>query len=92
MRLVDRERIHDRNHVVARDVLTIVVWIGRNVGRGIAALAVSHAAMLAAEIAHLRLPAAIVAGVFMDEDDRRPAADLLDVELGPVCCGDFRHF
>src|SRR5262249_14698533 len=35
---------------------------------------------------------AVVAGIFMDEDDRRSGADRFDVELDPVGCGNFRHW
>jgi hypothetical protein len=40
--------------------------------------------MLPAEIPQLRFPAAIVAGVFVDEDDRRSGPDLLDEKLRAV--------
>jgi hypothetical protein len=42
--------------------------------------------MLAAEIPHLRLEAAVVAGIFVHEHDGRARADFLDVELGAVRC------
>ena len=91
VRLVDAERVHHGDHVVAGDVLRVAGGIGGHVGGRIAALAVGDAAVLAAEVAHLRLPAAVVAGVFVHEHDRRSGADLLDVELGAVRCGNFRH-
>ena len=57
VRLVDLERVHQRQHVVARDVLAVARRLFRHVGGRIAALAVGDAAMRAREIAHLRLPA-----------------------------------
>ena len=45
--------------------------IFRHVGRRIAALAVGDAAVRPGEMPHLRLPGAVVAGIFMDEDDGR---------------------
>jgi hypothetical protein len=47
--------------------------------------------MLATKVAHLRLPAAIVAGIFMHEHDRRSGADRFDVKVHAVRRGDFAH-
>ncbi len=54
-------------------------------------MTVGDAAMLAAQMPQLRFPAAVVAGIFMDEDDRRSGADLFHVELHSVGCGNFYH-
>src|SRR3974390_304476 len=56
MRLVDAERIHDCDDVVAGNVLAVALWIGRHIGWWIAALAVGDAAGPPREIAHTRLP------------------------------------
>src|SRR5205807_1749586 len=80
-----------RSRVVARDVLGIACGIGRNVRWRITALAEGDAAMLAAEVADLRLEAAIVPGIFVNEQHRGPAARLLEMEPGAVTCGDLGH-
>ena len=81
VRLIDAERIHHGDHIVAGDLLRVTAGIGRHVGRRIAALAVADAAMLPAKVAHLRLPAAVIAGIFMDEHDRCAGADRLHIEI-----------
>ena len=91
MRLVDLERVHDRDDVVAEMVLAVSVRIVRDIGGRIAALAVADAAVRAREMAHLRLPGAVVAGIFMHEDDRRAAAGFLVIEPNAVARGDMRH-
>jgi hypothetical protein len=47
--------------------------------------------MLAAEMAQLQFPAAIVAGILVNEDDRRARPDLFHVELYAVGGGNSRH-
>ena len=84
VRLVDAERIHDGDDVAAHDVLAITRRIARHVRRRIAAGTEGDAAMRTREIAHLRFPGAVVAGEFMDEDDRRSRPGLFAVEPGAV--------
>jgi hypothetical protein len=91
VRLVDTERIHHRDHVIAGECLRVTRGIGGHVRWRITALAIGYAAVLAAKVAHLRLPAAVVAGIFMHEDDRRSGADRFDVKVDPVRRGDFAH-
>ena len=89
--LIDLQRVHQRDDVGAGEILAIarrIVWYVR---RRIAALAESHAAIIPTEPAHLRLPGAVVAGKFMDEDDRRPGAGLLVVEVHAIGGFDFGH-
>ena len=71
MGLVDLERVHQRDDVVAEDVLAVARAVFRHVGGRIAALAEGDAAVGARKVPHLRLPAAPVAGIFVHEDDRR---------------------
>jgi hypothetical protein len=47
--------------------------------------------MRAAEMAHLRLPGAVVTGKFMDEDNRRSRARFLVIQTNVVTGSDFRH-
>src|SRR5262245_13835899 len=91
MRFFDLQGIHDRDHVVARNVLAVFRAVFGHVGWRITALAVSDAAMGTGEEAHLHLPSAIVAGVFMDEDHRRTASGFFDVEPRPISSCDVRH-
>jgi hypothetical protein len=74
VRLVDLQRVHQRDNVGASEVLAIARGVVGNVRRRIAALTVGDAPIGAAEPAHLRLPGAVIAGKFMDKDDRRPGA------------------
>ena len=76
---------------VAEDVLAVFVRIVRNIGWRIAALAKSDATVGAREIAHLRLPRAEVAGIFMNEDDGRALAGFLVIKLGAVARRDMGH-
>src|SRR5262249_38860839 len=74
-----------------RDLLRVPGGIGRHVRGRIAALTIGDAAVMAAKVAHLRLPTAVVASIFMHENDRRPRADRLDIKLHAVRCGNLRH-
>ena len=91
MRLVDLQRIHQRDDVVARDVLAVARRIGRHIRRRITALAVGDAAMGAREVAKLRLPGAVIARIFVDENHGTPGPDFLVIELGPVGRRYMRH-
>ena len=68
--LVDFQGIHHRQNVIARDILAVARAIFRHVGWRITALAVGDAAVRAGEEAHLHLPRAVVAGIFVHEDHR----------------------
>src|SRR6185503_11067272 len=72
--------VTDSQHVVARDVLAVLRAVARHVGGRIAALAVGDAAVGACEEPHLRLPGAVVAGIFMHKDDGRAAARFLVIQ------------
>src|SRR5581483_2560381 len=91
VRLRELECIHERDDVVARDVLPVPLGIARHIGRRIAALAVGDAAMRAREMPQLRLPAAIVAGIFVHENDRRALPGLFVIEADAVGSRDVRH-
>ena len=92
MRLLDAERVHQRDDVGARDILAVTGRIVGHIGRRIAALAIGDAAMGAREIAHLRLPLPIVAGEFVHEDDGRAGADFFVIEVGAVRGFDLWHY
>ncbi len=68
--LVDFQGIHNRQNVIARDILAVARAIFRHVGWRITALAVGDAAVRAGEETHLHLPRAVVAGIFVHEDHR----------------------
>ena len=91
MRLADAERIHQRDDVAPRDILTVARRIGGDVGRRIAALAVGDATMRPGEAAHLRLPGAVVAGEFMHEDNGRARAGFFVIEMDAVRGFDLGH-
>src|SRR5665213_1117190 len=91
MRLVDLERIHHRDDVVAEMVLAIFAGAVWNIRGRITALAISDTAVRAGEMAHLRLPRAPIAGIFMHEDDGRALARFLDIQPDTVTCCNMRH-
>ena len=80
----DAERVEHAADVVARARLRVALEVLGHVGGRIAARVVGDAAVAAREVAHLRLPAAVVAGELVHEDDRRAAAGLLVVQLDAV--------
>jgi hypothetical protein len=88
---VDLQRVHQRDDVGASEVLAIARGVIGNVRRRIATLTVGDAAMIAAEPAHLRLPGAIIAGKFMDKDDRRPGASFFVIQVHTIASLDFGH-
>src|ERR1700690_2477967 len=73
--------------------MAIAVGVGRwwRVGRRIAARGIGDATVTLAEFAQLRLPAAMVAGEFMHEQDRRPLPHLFVKEPHIVVCERVRH-
>jgi hypothetical protein len=84
VRLVDLEMIEHRDRVVAEIFIAVDVRGSRHVRRRIAARGIDDAAMLAREMPHLRLPAAVVAGEFVHEQNRRAAAGFLVIEAHAV--------
>src|SRR5438034_5815062 len=91
MRAVELQMIQHRDDVVARVGLGIARRILRHVGGRKAARIEGDATEVAREKAHLRLPAAIVAGEFMDEQQRHAAARCLVIELDAVLGGGVGH-
>src|SRR3954466_2596057 len=85
------EVAEDVADVVARTRLRILLRIVGHVGGWIAARAEGDAAVEAREEPHLRLPAAVIAGVLVDEDERRPLAAFLVVKADGVVRGCVRH-
>ena len=79
MRLVDLELVEHVYRVIDRAPLRIFLDRIRNLRWRIAARIVGDAAVAAGEIADLKLPGAIVAGEFMDEQDRPAGAAVLVV-------------
>ena len=91
MRLVDLQRIQHRADVVAGARLRIHGHVLRHVGGRPAARIEGDASVAPREIAHLRLPAAVVAGKLVHEHDRHAAAGFLVVELHAVVGGEMGH-
>src|SRR5688572_16161824 len=91
MGLVDAQVVEDRTDVVARQRLRVFFRILRHVRWRIAARVERDAAVITREEPHLRLPAAIVTGVLVDEEERLAAARFLEIELHAVVGGGMRH-
>ncbi len=91
MSLADREPVEHGTDVVARLVLGISLAILGDVGGRIAACIEGDTAIAAGKVAQLRLPAAMVTGKLVHEDDRRPATGLLEIKLHPIIGVHERH-
>ncbi len=81
---IDPQVVEHGDGVVARVDLRIARAVFRHIGRRKTARVVGDAAEIAREKAHLRLPAAMIAGELVDEDERRAAAGFLVMEPGAV--------
>src|SRR6202047_540241 len=77
MRLLDTKMIEHHENVVRRAVLAVGRRILRHVRRRIAARGIGDGPVTPAKMLKLLFPAAMIAGEFMDEDDRRAAAGFL---------------
>src|SRR5581483_3592649 len=91
MGLLDFEVVENADRVVDGATLRIFVDRVRNVGGGISSRIISDAAVAAGEIAHLQLPGAIVAGEFMNEQDRPAGAAVFIIKLHLVVRGQIGH-
>src|SRR5579864_8097 len=91
MRLVDFERIEHRTDVIARAVLRKSLAVLGYIRRRIAACVKGNAAVALTEIAQLQFIGSIVAGKFVNEDDRNPTADFFVIELDAVVGCQMRH-
>src|SRR5580700_2991056 len=91
MRLVEFERIEHRADVIARAVLRKALAVLGYIRRGIAACIKGDTAVALTEMAQLQFIGSIVAGKFVNEDDRNPAADLFVIELDAVVGCQMRH-
>src|SRR5882672_2483946 len=77
----DAQVAHHVGNVVGGERLRVLRCRFRHVGGEIAARIEGDAAVTAAEVAHLRLPAAQISRELVDEHDREPRSGLLVVEL-----------
>src|ERR1700732_1256665 len=91
MRLVDFERIEHRADVIAGAVLRKALAVPGYIRRGISACIKGDTAVALTEIAQLQFIGSIVAGKFVNEDDRNPTADLFVIELDAVVGSQMRH-
>ena len=92
VRLVDLQAVEHAADVVAGARLGIAGRVLRHLGGRPASRIEGDATVAPREIAHLRLPAAIVACELVHEDDRRAAAGLLVIELDAVVGGKVGHW
>ena len=91
VRLVDFQCVHQRDDISAGEVLAVARGVVGNVRRRIATLTVGDAPIGAGKTPHLRLPGAVIAGKFMNKDDRRPSARLFVVQVYAIAGLDFGH-
>src|SRR5204863_7995807 len=84
MGALELQVIEQRDRVVARMLLRIAAAVLRHLGRRKAARVVGDAAEVAGKEAKLGLPAPVVAGELVDENDGRAVARLLVVQTGRV--------
>ena len=84
MRLVDLQMVQHRPDVIRRARLRIFPNVLRHIGWRITARIVRDRSMPLTEMPHLRLPAAIVAGVFMHEDHRPTGARFFVIQSNPI--------
>jgi hypothetical protein len=80
MGAVDLQVVEQGQRVAAGDRLGVALGVVRDVGRREAARVVGHAAEVAREEAHLRLPATVVARKLVDEEQRRAGAGVFEIE------------
>src|SRR5664279_1765813 len=91
MRLPDSKMIKHRQNVVSGAVLAIGRRILRYVRWRIAARGIGDGPVAPAKMQKLLFPAAMIAGEFMDEDDRRAASGFLVVQPYAVISGRKSH-
>src|SRR5450755_3728119 len=91
VRSVDLEMIEHGDGVAHHVQVAVGVARGRHVGRRITAKGISDAAVALAEFAQLRLPAAVIAGEFVHEQNRRALPYFFVIEPHVVGCGGVRH-
>jgi len=91
VRLIDGKVVEHIHGIVDRPPLRVAVYAIRHIGGGISARIVRDAAVAAPKIAHLKLPRAVIAGEFMNEQDRPPSAAVFVIELHAVICRQVRH-
>src|SRR5262249_26284861 len=71
VRLLDAGHVEHGNGIALEERLAVESLLFRRVGAGIAARGPGDAAPATPEVAHLALPAAVVAAKLVDEEDRR---------------------
>ena len=91
MRLCDFEMIEHGERVGVEMPVAVDLGRRRHVRRRVAARGIGDAAVAAREVTHLRLPIGVVGGEFVQEDDRRPAAGLLEIEPDIVAGDGIGH-
>jgi len=91
VRLADLEAVEHSDRVGDRPLLGVRLRVGGHVRRGVAAGRVGDAAIGRREEPHLRLPAPVVAGELVDEQERLALAGLLGVQLHAVVGHDRWH-
>jgi len=91
VRFANSEMIENRSDVIGSAVLRIRIWVFGYIGGRITPRVERNAAVAPAEMAHLRLPTAMIPGKFMHEDQRRSGTRFLVVEAHSVFGLSVRH-
>ena len=84
MGLIDLQMIQHRSDIIRGAGLRVFRHVLRHVGWRVAARSVGDRTIALAEVAHLRLPRAVVASVFVHENDRSAAAGFLVVQADAI--------
>src|SRR5580704_19325633 len=91
MRFRDSEMIEHRERVGVEMPVGVDLGRGRHIRGRITAGGIGDAAVAAREVSHLRLPIGVVGREFVQEDDRRSLARLLEIETDIVARCGVRH-
>ncbi len=91
MGLGDFEVIEDGQRIGVEMLVGVDLGGGRHIRRRVAARGIGNAAVPAREVTHLRLPIGVVGRELVQEDDRRSAAGLFEVEADMIAGDGIGH-
>src|ERR1700751_6132639 len=91
VRFLKPQSVQNGERICNCHVLAVACGVFRDVGWWISALTERDASMRSREMAHLRLPGPVVAGIFVDEDDGAPGPHFFVIQLCATGGGDIRH-
>jgi hypothetical protein len=88
---VDPQALEHRERVLDGVLLRVGVELSGDCRRRVSTGGVGHTAVARTEMRHLGLPAAVVAGKLVDQEEGHSGPPLLDMESDSVDRGDVRH-